>query len=431
MRVPRPSCACAGLLAGLVVVSTLTVPAQAVAGSRPPQAPAAAQAPRDAVAEARHLARSGKRAEALHLLQERLSGNPGDLDARTLLGTVLLWDGRYDEARAELTRVLSVDADYADALGALAYLELWSGNYARSADYSARALARTPEDVSLLLARARALESLGRPREALAVLRRLLAVDPSMTAARQMRDRIQDDLRQWRAGYAYNYDGFDDGRPAWQEHQVMVGRSGERGSSVVRFSQSERHSRSDAVPRRDQQIEVDLYPKLRRGTYMYLNAGWSPDAVFYPEYRLGADLYQSLGKGVEASIGYHRLQFGDGVDIYIGSLSKYLGNWLLTGQVFLTPKAAGTSQSYHGAVRRYFGDREYVGLRYRHGAWNEEARQVDDVLVLDSDGLSAEVVKRLGSRLELTLRGAWAREDRPLREDVQQYSAAAQLYVRF
>jgi YaiO family outer membrane protein len=125
------------------------------------------------------------------------------------------------------------------------------------------------------------------------------------------------------------------------------------------------------------------------------------------------------------------LQFGDGVNIYIGSLSKYLGNWLLIGQVFVTPKAVGTSQSYHGAVRKYFGDREYVGVRYRHGAWNEEARQVQDILVLDSDGVSAELVKRLGSRLELTLRGGWAREDRPLREGIQQYSGAAQLYVRF
>src|SRR5438270_9266942 len=60
----------------------------------------------DTLAHARDLAFSGKehRAEALKVLERRLAASPGDNDARTFYGTLLSWEGRYDEARTQLTQ---------------------------------------------------------------------------------------------------------------------------------------------------------------------------------------------------------------------------------------------------------------------------------------------------------------------------------------
>lgn len=416
--------------AALIPTAALVLLAAPAAAELPGVLPAAAALrpagpAQDIVDEARTLARSGKRHEAIGLLQKRLAANPGDLDARTLLGTVLLWEGRYDDARAELSRVLAVEPDYIDALGALAYLELWSGHYAQAETLTARVLQRTPNDTSIMLARARALDNLNRPKEAVEVLDRLLTVDPEMTSAKQMRERILDSLRHWKVGYGYGYDWFGDSRDPWQEHDLSIGRKNRWGSATLRAAHADRFDRQD------QQIELDLYPSIRSGTYLYINAGVSTKKTIYPDYRWGVDWYQSLGKGFEASIGYHYLDFGDGVDIYIGSFSKYIGNWLLISQVFYVPDALGDSQSYHAAFRRYFGDKEYFGLRYKRGMSWEEARNVEDVLLLGSEGVSGELVKLFGRRLELTLRGSWASQERVFGDTVNHYASSATLGFRF
>ena len=67
------------------------------------------------------------------------------------------------------------------------------------------------------------------------------------------------------------------------------------------------------------------------------------------------ELSQSLGWGFEASLGYRRLQFSSGTDVYVGALTKYLGDWMLTGRVSHVPESDGNdSTSYYAIVRRYF-----------------------------------------------------------------------------
>jgi cytochrome c-type biogenesis protein CcmH/NrfG len=206
----------------------------------------------DVVADARALARSGQRAEAISMLQARLAANPGDLGARTLLGTVLLWEGRYDDARQALNRVLAVEADHVDALGAMAYLELWTSHDSEAEALAVRVLQRTPRDTSLMLARARALDNLNRPKEAVAVLDALLAVDPQMDSARQMRERILNSLRHWKAGYSYGYDWFGERRDPWHEHGLSLGRENRWGSAIVTAWNAQRFDTQD------QQVELDL-----------------------------------------------------------------------------------------------------------------------------------------------------------------------------
>ena len=48
--------------------------------------------------------------------------------------------------------------------------------------------------------------------------------------------------------------------------------------------------------------------------------------------------------------------FDDPTQVYVGTLSKSVGNWMFTGKVYhVAGKGDPESTSYHGGFRRYFG----------------------------------------------------------------------------
>jgi YaiO family outer membrane protein len=104
---------------------------------------------------------------------------------------------------------------------------------------------------------------------------------------------------------------------------------------------------------------------------------------------VAADLYQSLGRGFEASVGMRRLAFSSNTDIYLGTLTKYVGNWMITGKVFSVPDFEGPedSLSYHGLVRRYIrGDGEsFLSAGYSRGSSREELTDSAEQRQLDPD----------------------------------------------
>jgi YaiO family outer membrane protein len=377
------------------------------------------------VAQAREMAFSGERDEALRVLAAYLEDEPDDTDARTLLGTVLSWEGEYDAARAHLRTVLDGNPTHGDALPALVNVELWSDHPQQAASLAGVGLAAEPTSATLLVARARALWNLTRADEALDSVNEALRHDPGNEPALSLRRSLRDLRRLWRADVSYSYDSFDDDRSAWTEARFSVRRQSRVGSVIARFYQADRFGRSD------QQIEVDMYPRFRDGTYAYVSGAVSPDAVLFPEWRFGFDLYQSLGAGWEVSGGYRRLQFDADVNIYVGSVTKYKGNWMLTGRVFTTPKVLGTSVSFHGIVRHYGPDGErYIGARYGRGSYREEVRSTSDLLLLDSDTLAGEFVLPIGP-LKLQLSASVSREGRAARPDLWQFSTSSGLGVRF
>ena len=153
------------------------------------------------------------------------------------------------------------------------------------------------------------------------------------------------------------------------------------GSVIGRASRAHRFSSTD------QQFEVDFYPSLRPGTYGFVSVGVAPDHLLYPKHRFAFDLYQSVGHGVEVSGGFRRLEFTDATSIYVGTVTKYLGNWMLTGKVYRVP-APGIldSTSGHAVVRRYFGGdgSSFIGFGYSQGLSREEVRGIGDLIALDS-----------------------------------------------
>ena len=355
---------------------------------------AAAFAQDNVIARARALAAAGNRAAAISILQDHLKTTPNDVDARLIYGLVLSWDGKYDDARRELTQVLTTAPEYLDARVALMNVELWSGNADRARDH----------------------------------MRLVLAADPGNTQARLVRQRLNAKSHPWFAGARTINDWFSDDRDAWHELWIEAGRETGIGPLILRGDHAERFGLDD------QQLEVDFYPVFRAGTYAYVNVGIGAEESLYPSYRWAFDLYQSLGRGYEISGGARRLEFSDPTTIYVASLSKYLGNWMITAKTSMVPEqTTDDAWSYFGTVRYYFGDlgTSFVSAGYSHGYSREEPRGEGDLVRVDDDTFRAQADLDLSARFTLSIWGSTSRQHRDVTEPLWQTTLSAGFTMRF
>jgi len=383
----------------------------------------------DEVSRARALAFSGSqhRAEALSLLQTRLAKVPDDGDALTLYGTILSWEGRYDEGRQALQKVLDRNPDHSDALPAMLNLELWSDHPAKAEELARAGLQRHPDNASLLVFLARAQRNQNHERESAKTLDEVLKVDPSNQEAREMRRRMVSQARKWEASYDFTYDWFSSVFDSQKESTLSLRGPTRIGSAIGRLA------RADRFGDHSYQLSGELYPHIRRGTYAFLTVGGSPDAVLYPQHFVGADLYQSAGHGFEASAGYRRLQFSDDVNIFTAALYKYYGNWLYSGRLYLTPDDLGVSKTGVFAARRFFGDEgihDYLEFRFSYGASKALATTTLDLISLNSTRYTIDYDKRIGNwDAEIKL-GAGS-EDQQFGGKVNRYTVEGAIYYRF
>jgi YaiO family outer membrane protein len=391
---------------------------------------AAAQArPSDVVLrEAREAVRDGHPATALRVLEAQLEANPKDVDVRLLYGLVLSWSGLYDDARRELERVLTQAPTYTDARVALANVEWWSGQYERLYAVAGDGKRRQPDDTRWLVYEARALDGLGRPADARRSVNQVLQRSPGDVQARALSERLDARLRPWDAQITHTVDWFDDDRQAWKETAASIGRQTPVGTVLTRVSHSERFGLADT------QIEIEAYPRLRPGTYSYVNIGasTSADQRLYPQNRVGLELYQSIGGGFEGSVGWRRLHFDDTTNIYVGTLTKYAGPWMITGRTFYVPGDLRNSTSYFAVVRRYFGadGTSFAGMTYGRGFSREEIRNAGDLFFADADTVRADVDARLGRRFRAVASGSTSRQERPI-GPLRQNTFSASLRVQF
>jgi YaiO family outer membrane protein len=385
--------------------------------------------PGDLRAQARSAAVAGRRAEAVSLLERHLDSSPRDVDARLLLGIVLSWDGKYDDARRELRLVLDQSPTYNDARVALANVAWWTGEYEELRRLASTGRSQRPYDAEWFMQEARALDGLGRYREARTVVLSLLARQPGHVQARALKTRLDAKLRPWSLTLGYAGDRFSDDRTPWAEYQASLNRQTPVGSLIGRVSRAERFGLDDRM------YELEFYPTIRPGTYGFASFGMSSDETLYPQYRVAADLYQSLGKGVEASIGFRRLGFTAATDIYVGTLTKYVGNWMLTAKAFSVPDHDGPedSISYHAVVRRYVrGDGEsFLGAGYSRGFSREELGDRAELQQLDADTFRANVELLFSGRYIVAATASSSRQERAARSTLWQHSFGASITVLF
>ena len=384
----------------------------------------------DEVAKARALAFQGPqhRAEAIALLETRLATHPDDTDALTLYGTILSWEGRYADAHKALQKVLDENPTHADALPAMINLDLWSDHPQEAEDLAKRGLDKNPGDINLLMLLARAQRNENHEKDAAHTLDTLLAVEPSNQDALQMRRRMVYEARKFEASYSVSSDVFSDVFDPQYEQTVAFRGPTQIGSYIASFSHADRFGENS------NELGIEFFPHIRKGTYADLTLGGSPDSVLYPQVYVGGEIYQSVGHGFEASAGYHRLQFGDDINIFTGSLYKYYGNWLFSGRLYLTPSDIDVSKTGVFAARRLFGEEgvhDFLEFRFSYGASKALATSTLDLISLNSSRYSVEYDKGFHKNWHGDVKFGIGREDEQFNTTLNRYTMTGTLYYRF
>lgn len=177
---------------------------------------------------------------------------------------------------------------------------------------------------------------------------------------------------------SYSYDDVDQGFEDWQMGSISASHRFGFGSVIARLNQARRFATTG------NQFEIDSYPSLREGTYMYLNTGYSSDSIF-PKYRFGAEIYQSFGQGWEGSLGFRRLIFqNSNITLGTATVGKYIGNYYYLLRINTVPDELADSNSFTLQVRKYFGDTDYLAFSVGSGKSLSQIASDDRVFILNS-----------------------------------------------
>jgi YaiO family outer membrane protein len=363
-----------------------------------PPAPAAAEEDPDALfLRALKLSAKETREQARALCRRILVRSPDYHDVRIHLGRLHAWDGQYDAGREAIGYVLARQPGNVEAREALADLEWWAGRSVEAVKVCDDGLALQPRSVGLLYRKARLLMSTGNVAGALEAALAALEVDPDHQPSRRLRDDLKELAQRSRVGVEVTLDTFDRTFGPWWLVSVSATHRFDPGTVIVRFNRADRFATSGY------QLELDAYPRFRDGTYAYLNLGGSVDSVF-PAFRAGAEFYQSLPAGFEASAGARYLEFSASeVTIWTGSVSAYHGDWLFTIRPSVTPGAAGSALSGSLLVRYYLDDGDsFLSATARTGVSPDQATPTAELLRIRAHQAGLAVRKRIGHALVLS-----------------------------
>jgi YaiO family outer membrane protein len=237
----------------------------------------------------------------------------------------LAFQGHRKEAREMCTKILKTKPEYHDARILLGRLYAWDKDY----DSDRNELHRVIQD------------------------------RPGHLDARQLLERIQHTYQLFKMSLRYRYDHFERGERScepWHLFSFDLSNKMKWGSIIARVNYASRSFSSSA--KSGIQFELDLYPRITKGFYAYLNGGYSSSSIF-PKYRLGGELYKSLPFSFEISAGIRYLDFSSTqVYIYTGYLGKYYKNYWFSFRPFFTLKPSGVSFTGIWIVRRYLEDAE-------------------------------------------------------------------------
>lgn len=310
---------------------------------------------------ARKLAFNQQRKQAQDTLLFILTKYPDYHDIRSFLATTYSWDGEYKKARKEFSYILDKDSKRKETWIAAIKNELWGDMPFAALKMSYEALKNFPADAELLYLKASAQENTNNPLDALSTIQLVLNQNPEDQKAKDYKATLYNKLSLNTIGINASVDFYSETFDPMQYYTFKYGRQTKYGSIIAKVNFNRRFNENGA------QYEVDLYPKISKGFYAYLNLGLSHSFLF-PDIRYGAELYKSLPRSFEASLGFRSLKYDTTTTIFTGSVGWYSGNSYWSFRPYITPGDTGSSKSGTLTYRKYRSDAEnYLGFTFGMG----------------------------------------------------------------
>ena len=306
--------------------------------------------------KARELAFNKQRKQAQDTLLSILTKYPNYHEIRSFLATTYSWDGEYKKARKEFTYIFDKEKKDKSIWEAAIKNELWGDMPYQALEMTTEALKNFPDDPEILYLKASAQEKTNNPLEALNTIELILTQNPNDQKAKDYKISLNNALSQNAIGITSSVDIYSDVFDPMQYYALMYRRLTKYGSIIGRVNFNRRFNENGL------QYEVDLYPKIAKGLYAYVNIGVS-NSFLFPDVRYGLELYKSLPKSFEVSLGLRSLKYSTTTNIYTGSLGWYTGNSYLAFRPYITPGETGVSKSGTFTYRKYRSDADnYLGV---------------------------------------------------------------------
>lgn len=321
---------------------------------------------------ARKLAFNQQRKQAQDTLLNILTKYPNYHEIRSFLASTYAWDGDYKKARKEFAYVIEKAPENKENWIAAIKNESWS-----DAPYEALAMSKTalkvfPNDPELTLLQASALKNTDKPLEAQSIAREILNKNPENQEAKEFIENLSNTLQTNTIGARASVDLYSKVFDPMQYYTLSYGKQTKYGSIIGKFNFSRRFNENGV------QAEVDMYPKITKGLYAYVNVGFA-NTFLFPDIRYGAELYKSLPHSLEISAGFRTLQYSTTTNIYTGSIGWYTGNSYWSLRPYFTPGDGGTSTSAALNYRKYRSNADnYISFGYSMGVSPEVNQFVFD-----------------------------------------------------
>ncbi|MES2558523.1 MAG: YaiO family outer membrane beta-barrel protein [Bacteroidota bacterium] len=320
---------------------------------------------------ARQKAFSGEREEARRLCMIALEKSPNYYEIAILMGRTYAWDGKRNEAREVYKAILIKEPQHLGAIIALAEVEIWDDKPLEAILILDRGLAVYPNNRELLVKKAKALLDAKREGEALMILNQVLDREPGCMECIELKQKIKSTRFKHTLTVNGAVDFFSSDYETMYYSAIQLGTVTKYGTFVGRVNYSNRFNQTGFQP------EVDFYPGLWKGAYGYFNYGYTTSTLF-ARHRVGAEIFQSLPRSFETSLGLRYMDFGAGntVNIYTASFGWYYKSYWLSARTFITPSNGSFSRSLNITTRKYFADaNNYIGVTVGAG-FSPDARRI-------------------------------------------------------
>ena len=366
--------------------------------------------------KAREYAFNNGKPQARSICRQILARDSTYWDAAVLMGRTYTWDDKYDSARIVLNKIIEQRPGYYDAVDALIDTEFFSDNYLSAIKYADTGLSFHPNDGTFLYKKARALNKSGNSKNASDILKQILVKEPSNKDATGLLLSIRTDKMVNKLTFNYWVYAFNNVDP-WSFGSAAFGHKTKTfGTVTLRYNYAKRFKNDG------HQLELDAYPAIAKGIYMYVSTAFSNKKNF-PYSRLSLEPYFKLPASFEMSVGFRYLNFDDNriitldsnkVMIYTATIGKYYGDYWFSVRPYLVPGKEAWSESISLTVRRYLaGADSYLSLVAGTGISPDEKLYAYDpsIYYLKSNRISLEYQQKIGSRFFLNCGTGFAREE--------------------
>jgi YaiO family outer membrane protein len=263
------------------------------------------------------------------------------------LASVYTWDERYKSAKSEYQLLIAKDNKNIDYWIPYIKNEIYDDEPSRAIELAKRALIILPGRVELVILKATAEKNNNELQKASQTIKAYLEEFPESMEAKVFGAAIKENLATNNVSISYSTDIYSEIYDAMHYYTLQYSKSTQRGSVVARYNLNNKFKTYGS------QFEIDAYPSVAKGMYAYLNVGYSNSSIF-PSWRFGGQLYKSLPKSMEVSVGFRSLKFGrDFTNIYTGSVGKYFGNSFVYVVPYFIYSDEGWSKSSTFTYRKY------------------------------------------------------------------------------